>query len=107
MKTLKFNVNRQNIVLDPSCNTDELVPGTTGYVEAVFTFSREWDGCVKVAAFYSNLGKEFGACVLKNGEVCEIPTEALQKDIFKIKVLGRKGDFNICTNKVAIHQRGG
>ena len=107
MKTLKFNVNGQSITLDPDCDVNSLVPGTSGYVKAKFTFSKEWDRCVKVAAFYSNLGTEYAPQALKNGEVCDIPPEALKKSIFKVKVLGKKNDYTICTNKVTVHQKGG
>lgn len=107
MRTLKFNVNGQNIALDPNCDISSLVPGTSGYVQAEFSFSKEWDGCIKVAAFYSNLGREFEPRILKNGKVCEIPTEALKKSIFKVKVLGQKTDYTICTNKVVVYQKGG
>lgn len=107
MKTLKFIVNGQSIILDPECDVTSLVPGTNGYVRAVFTFSPEWDRCVKVAAFYSNLGTEYPPQALKNGEVCDIPSEALKKSVFKVKVLGKKNDYTICTNKVTVHQKGG
>ena len=107
MKTLKFIVNGQDIALDPSCDISGLVPGTTGYVKAEFKFSPEWDNCVKVVGFYSNLGREFEPRVLKRGKTCEIPTEALKKSIFKIQVFGKRDDFAICTNKITIHQKGG
>ena len=107
MRTLKFIVNGQDITLDPNCDISSLVPGTSGYVKAEFSFSKEWDGCAKVAAFYSNLGREFTPQLLKNGKVCEIPTEALKKSIFKVKVLGQKSDYTICTNKVVVYQKGG
>lgn len=107
MQTLKFNVTGQTIALDPSCDTSNLVPGTNGYVRAKFTFSPEWDRCVKVAAFYSNLGIEYEPQILKGGEVCDIPAEALKKSIFKVKVLGKKNNYTICTNKATVHQKGG
>lgn len=107
MRTLKFKVNGQSIVLDPECDISSFVPGTNGYVRAKFTFSPEWDRCIKVAAFYSNLGTEYPPQALKNGEVCDIPIEALKKSIFKVKVFGKKNDYTICTNKVTVHQKGG
>ena len=107
MITLKFKVNGQSITLDPECDVNNLIPGTNGYVQAKFTFSKAWDRCVKVAAFYSNLGTEYPPQVLKSGEVCDIPSEALKKSIFKVKVFGKKNDYAICTNKVTVHQKGG
>lgn len=107
MKTLKFIVNGQDIALDPECDISGLVPGTSGYIRAHFSFSKEWDGCLKVAGFYSNLGREFEPRVLKDGKTCEIPAEALKKSIFKIKVLGKKNGYDICTNDVTVYQKGG
>lgn len=107
MRTLKFNVNGQKIVLDPSCDTTTLVPGTEGYVQAEFTFSSEWDKCAKVVAFYSNLGIEYEPQVLKDGKLCAIPPEALKKRIFKVKVFGKRNGYDICTDKITLYQRGG
>lgn len=107
MTTLRFIVNGQNITLDPSCDTTKLVPGTEGYILAEFTFSKEWDNCVKVAAFYSNLGREFEPQILKEGKHCIIPSSALKMSIFKVRVLGQRSDYTICTNKVIVHQKGG
>lgn len=107
MRTLKFKVDGQTIVLDPESDASDLVPGTSGYVQAIFTFSSEWNRCIKVAAFYSNMGVEYEPQILKSGEVCIIPSEALKKSIFKVKVYGQRDDYTICTNKVTIHQKGG
>lgn len=106
MRTLKFVVDGQNISLDPKCDFTGLVPGTSGYLEASFSFSSEWDGCSKVAAFFSNLGREFTPQVI-NGSTCVIPPEALEKSVFKVQVIGKKGDYNIRTSRVAVQQRGG
>lgn len=107
MRTLKFIVDGQTIRKDPECDFDGLVPGTKSYVQAKFSFSEEWDGCTKVAAFYSNLGREFPPQVLNRDRACIIPQEALEKSIFKIRVIGQKKEYRIGTNKVTVHQKGG
>lgn len=107
MKILTFRVEGQNIVLDPQCNAEALVPGSEGYVLAEFTFSEEWGNCTKVAGFYSNLGREFEPQILKDGKLCIIPLDALQMSVFKVKVYGKSADRTICTNKVLVHQKGG
>ena len=106
MRTLKFVVNGQNIELDPNCDFTGLVPGTNGYLEAKFSFSSEWNGCAKVAAFFSSLGREFTPQVI-NGTTCVIPPEALEKSVFKVQVIGQKENYNIRTNRVIVRQRGG
>lgn len=107
MRTLKIIVDGQNIALDPTCDISGLVPGTSGYIQAEFVFSSEWDGCAKVVAFYSNLGRELDAQELKNGKVCTISAEVLKNSIFKLRVFGKKPDFNIRTNRLIICQTGG
>ena len=108
MRVLRFIVDGQIIAQDPTCNFSGLIPGTKGYLQAEFSFSSDWNNCVKVAAFYSPMGREYEPQVLKDGKTCIIPAEALEKQTFKMKVIGRRGDdFEITTNKVTVSQDGG
>lgn len=107
MRTLKFIVDKQIISEDPNCDFSGLVPGTEGYLQAEFSFSPEWNGCTKVASFYTGTGKECQPQVLKDGKTCTIPTEALKRRAFGIKIHGKKKDFTIVSDKVVIHQNGG
>ena len=107
MRTLKFIVNDQIISLDPECDFSNLIPGTEGYLQARFIFSPEWNGCAKVAAFYSTMGREIGAQILENGVTCMIPAEVLVKQKFKVQVMGKKNGYKILTNKVLVNQNGG
>lgn len=107
MRTLKFIVDDQIIKQDPSCDFSGLVPGTERYLQAEFSFSSEWNGFTKVAAFYSVLGKEYPPQVLIDGKSCIIPAEALERRVFKIRVIGKKGESKIQTNKVEVRQKGG
>lgn len=107
MRTLKFIVDGQSITKDPKCDFSGIISGTKGYLQAEFSFSKEWDRCAKVAAFYSNLGKEYSPQVLKDGCSCIIPSEALEKNVFKIRVIGQNDEYRITTDKVTVHQKGG
>lgn len=107
MRTLKFIVEKQIIRKDPSCDFEGLIPGTEGYLMAEFSFSQEWDGCVKIATFWSSLGKEFTPQILKDGKTCLIPSKALVNRNFGVQVIGKKGDFKIVTNKEYVCQKGG
>lgn len=106
MRTLRFIVEGQIIKLDPNCDFSGLIPGTTGYLQAEFSFSPEWGGCKKVAAFWSLMGKEYPAQILTDGGTCMIPFEALERQTFKVQVLGKKKDLTLVTNKVAVRQDG-
>lgn len=108
MRTLKFIVEGQIIRVDPECDFDNLVPGTDGYLQAVFSFSKEWNDCIKVASFYSMMGTEYEPQMLTNGQSCLIPAEALKRRVFKIQVSGRGRDSKkLKTNRLAVRQNGG
>lgn len=107
MRRIKFIVSKQIITLDPKCDISGLVPGSEEYLQAEFSFSPEWKKCVKVAAFYSILGREYTPQILKDGNTCVIPAEALKGRRFKVQVIGKDGDTKMTTNKVIVCQNGG
>jgi hypothetical protein len=107
VRTLKFIVDGQIIRPDPNCDFDNLVPGTSGYLQAEFSFSPEWNGFVKIIAFYSSLGREYPPQLLKDGKTCFIPSEALKKRSFKLCAIGSGFKKTLKTNKVVINQNGG
>lgn len=108
MRTLKFIVNKQIISCDPNCDFSNLIPGTEGYLRAEFSFSPEWDGCAKVAGFWSAMGIEYPPQALTDGVSCMIPAEALKKQIFKIEILGKNNHgVTLKTNRVVVTQDGG
>lgn len=106
MRELRFIIDGQIIKKDPECDFDNLVPGTAGYLVAVFNFSEEWKNTVKVAAFYGDKG-ECPPQILKDGYSCVIPKEALAGKRFKISILGKNKTLKITTNKVEVIQNGG
>jgi hypothetical protein len=106
MRTLKFIVNQQTITQDPKCDFSGLIPGTEDYLQAEFIFSSEWSGCRKVAGFYSVMGTEFEPKLLADGKTCKIPSEALKRKTFKVKVFGKRDKMRLETNKVAVCQNG-
>lgn len=106
VRTLRFIINEQIITRDPNCSFDDLVPGTEGYLQAEFLFSPEWDGLVKVAAFYSSMKKEYQPQILKDGKTCMIPPEASKLSHFQVRVIGKKGGLKLTTNKVSVNQNG-
>lgn len=106
MRTLKFVINDQLMSLDPSCDFTGLVPGTEGYMQAEFSFSPEWDNCVKVAEF---IGRSDNDCIpqlLKNGKNCLIPAEVLKRHAFGVRVVGKRDKLKLKTNKIIVRQKG-
>ncbi len=107
MRTLKFIVDGQILKKDPNCDFSNLVPGSEGYVRVAFAFSPEWNGCVKVASFWSAMGKEYPPQVLEDGTSCLVPSEALERYSYDLSVLGKKEKYRIKTNVVRVVQDGG
>lgn len=107
MRTLKFIVDGNVIKPDPTCDFENLIPGTESFIQAQFSFSKEWNNCVKVAAFYSMLGNEYAPQPIKHDMTCMIPIDALRRHRFKIQVIGRNENITFSTNKFTVEQRGG
>lgn len=107
MRTLRFIVDKQIITQDPDCDFTNLVPGTEGYLQAEFVFSPEWNNCVKVAAFWSLIGREYPPQVLTSKGTCMIPAEALIKKRFMVSIVGRSNTKKMTTNKLTVTQDGG
>lgn len=106
-RTLKFIVDGQILKCDPECDFDNLVPGSEDYIEAEFSFSKNWYNHIKVVEFRSVMGTEYKPQLLKGGRSCMIPVEALKRRAFKIRVIGKKGVSKIRTNQITITQSGG
>lgn len=103
MKTLKFIVQNETIVRDPSCDFTDLKKDSI--VHAKFQFSKEWDGFARVVSF-SRGNNEYNPQVLLRGYICEIPKEALNGSFFRMQVIGKNGpkkmetkDFIVMVNK--------
>lgn len=102
MRTLKFNVTGQHVKKNPKCDFSYIVPGSVGYLKAAFKFSKDWDGCVKVASFWLD-DKEY-AVRLDEDNACVIPSEALTGEKFFVSVTGAKTGYKIKTDKTKVRQ---
>lgn len=104
MRVLDFIVTKQNIECDPNCDFTGIASKSRGYLYARFRFSADWNGYMKVVVF-SNRGREEGVPLTNN--LCEIPSEILMGNTIGVRVVGRKGDRRIPTNKVCFQQTTG
>lgn len=107
MRVLKFIVENSTIKQDPSCSFDGLFPAPNQKIQAEFRFSPDWAGVVKVAAFYSMLGKEYPPQIIDEKNHCIIPQEALNLPTFKIQILGNHRGKIVTTNPLTVYQKGG
>lgn len=107
MRTLRFIVEGQMLQPDPTCSFDGLVPGSEECVGIEVSFSPNWSGYTKVVEFTSALGREFLPKILVGGRSCTVPSAALARRVFKIRIIGKKGEQKLMTNKVEVKQNGG
>ena len=106
MRVLDFIVDGQILTKNPSCNFDGIVPGTSGYLQARFSFSPEWNGFVKAVSFWRGK-QECTPQLLRDGQTCIISADALTGKSFGVSVVGKKGNQVIYTSRVDVTQNGG
>lgn len=105
MRTLKFDVDGLIVSKNPSCDFDNLIPGTAGYLKAEFSFSSDWNGTVKVVEFLRG-SIEYTPQVLEDGRSCFIPEEVLAYPRFQIRVHGKREGLRLKTNRLEVCQKG-
>lgn len=90
MVNIHFNVDGQHVVC-----TDKriLASGSKNYLNAVFSFSPDWDGMCKTAVFTRNGVKKYKLLV---EDQCVIPWEVLRQGGFVMSVVGM-GDGSVVT----------
>lgn len=106
VRELVFNVDKQILKVDPNCDFSNLVPGTQGYLRCRFTFSDEWNKYVRIAEFTSG-NNEYQPQFIDINSSCIIPSDALSRPAFNIRVIGSYGPNKLITNKVTVVQNGG
>ena len=105
MRTLEFKVDKQVLRKQPGCDFSNIVSKSVNYLKAKFHFSKEWNGCKKVASFWLD-EKEYPVLVDKNNE-CKIPSDVLVGGCFYVSLTGAKQDgYRINTTKYKVRQEG-
>lgn len=106
MRVLEFIVDGQILTKNPSCDFENIVSGTEGYLQAHFSFSPEWNGFVKAASFWRG-NRECTPQLLEDGYTCVISADALTGSSFGVSIVGKKGTQVISTDRVEVKQKGG
>lgn len=103
MRTLKFIVEGQHLRSDPSCDFSGIVRGSKGYLQAEFSFDKEWDGFIKVAEFGKYMADKLIPVPIVAGK-CMVP-DITGGMSFRISVVGKHGDIRLTTDKVEVRQK--
>ena len=103
MRILDFAINGQN--LRRKGDFSGIVRGSKNYLRCRFNFEgSDWNGC-KVAALFESNETVFPTTIDSN-RTCTIPDEITDLSTFKIKIIGRKDNYQIVTNNLIICQEG-
>lgn len=103
MRILQFTVEGQR--LSKSGDFTGIIRGSKKYLRSQFVFNgSDWNGC-KVVAVFQLKDKEYPVAIDSNRS-CMVPDEVTDSSAFKIRLIGRKNDYQITTNKVLISQEG-
>lgn len=105
MRILKFEVYGQKLQKESGCDFSGIVPGTSGYLKASFSFSAEWTGMVKVAEFRTRASSEPVSVPIINNE-CMVPADVSSGDRWYVKVIGKRGNVLIPTGNCRVRQEG-
>lgn len=104
MRRLIFNIDKQKLSRDSTCDFSDIVRGTSDYLMVKFNFSPDWNRCVTVAVF-GVADAEYPVAIVNNE--CLIPAEVLAGDSFRINVVGQRNKYRILTNTCTVWQTGG
>ena len=104
MRLLEFTVKKQRLIKKATCDFSGLVAGSKGYLYAKFDFPYgDWRVCpIRIASFW--IGNKEYAKLLDENDMCEIPSEVLAGEEFRVYLIGADRDYRIDTNEVRIQQ---
>ena len=99
---ITFTVNKQTITHD--LGQQQLVAGSSGVVQADFSFDESWEG-FDVVAVFTNSAKRCAAPVRYTGEPIDIPANALVAGKLYVSLIGfGDNDLRKTTRKWDIQQ---
>lgn len=96
-------MNGQELSKDPNCDFSGLVPGSSGYLKAVFVLSGMWNTLAKAAVFSADNVES--AMPITNGS-CVIPDSVLKWKSFSVKLVGKNDQQMLQTNRLVVNQLG-
>lgn len=105
MRELSFIVDKQMIEQNPDCDFSGIVQGTSNYLSAAFSFSKEWTGFVKVAEFRSgmNVNNPIISVAIIDGK-CSVLSDVTIGRTWSVRVVGKKNDTILTTKSIRITQ---
>lgn len=102
-RDLVFIVEDQELSKDPSCDFSRLVPGSSGYLRAVFIFHGFWNTLAKAAVFSTN---DIESAMPITNDSCVIPDSVLKEKSFSIRLVGKSSQQMLQTNRLVVNQLG-
>lgn len=103
VKDLLFSSKEQRLSLTTG-GMGKIVPGSRGYLRAVFEVDDAWEGCALIVSF-SNRRMET-AVRLNADRTCMVPDGIADTEFFHVQLIGVKPGFRIQTQPLRVRQGG-
>lgn len=101
MRTLKYKVQKQNVIRDNTCDFSNIVRGTNNYINLIFEWDEDWKNKAKVISLRNAEGVETNLAVKENVALPEIVTNG---SIFSFVLYGKDLEQKIQTNREYVEQ---
>ena len=103
MRNLQFIVDGQTLAKNNDFSN--IIRGTKNYLKCSFEFKgTDWSNC-KIAVVFES--KELECPVaLDINRSCLVPEQMSDLPSFKVRLVGRKGNYQITTNRLLVSQEG-
>ena len=103
MRTLQFIVDGQTLAKNNGFSN--IIRGTKNYLKCSFEFKgADWSNC-KIAVVFESKGLEWPVALDINRS-CLVPEQMSDLPSFKVRLVGRKGNYQITTNRLLVSQEG-
>lgn len=102
MRQIEFKCRGQRLSRARTDGEGPIVRGTRGYLQARFDVDGTWEGLRLVASFFDAKGREH-AVEVSDG-ACQVPDEVTGGKVWRVALVGAKGQTRVTTNRVAVYQ---
>ena len=104
MRTLRFYVDGQRISKDSKCNFSGIVAGSKGYLDCMFSFSKDWENLAKVAVFRTADTTKYIPIVNNR---CDMPDDVTDSTRIHVSVIGKDAYTALSTSTAVVMQQKG
>lgn len=103
MQILEFNADGQQLEIVNNFSETKIIRGSQNYLKCKFHFSSNVDKSSKHIVVFKR-GKDEYAVLLGEGNMCLVPNELSNHQIFKVRLVTVGPDYQTQTNQITVRQ---